>query len=134
MRFTKYERTRREEIAVAVVTRENIGELAALVKGQVDYRGSKRAGQESDEPVLVVASPSTGGEWRIKLGWTVSHDGETLVNQNGFNNRPDIDGWTRVKCDNCGHDQHGRLGMDGEICGFEWGLTVCACGGEDARV
>ena len=73
--FMRYERTVRETRDVAEVTAENIGQIAALVGGQVDY--------STGEPVLIV--PGAPNPWRVKVGWHVSLNGDRLMNQNGFN-------------------------------------------------
>lgn len=76
--FATYERTVLEVARVATVTAENVGQLAALVGGSVDY--------SEGEPVLVVKTKSSSSPWRIPLGFQVKHlEGVGLVNMNGFN-------------------------------------------------
>lgn len=74
--FESYERMVRQTRHVAQVTEQNVGQIAALIGGQVDYSG--------DTPVLVV--PSEHKPWRVKVGWTLSWIGSGRVaNANGFN-------------------------------------------------
>lgn len=73
--FKTYKRTRVDTLSVATVTSENIGVIAAMIGGSVDYSG--------DEPVLI--DPSKGRTFRIKIGWQISLIGDRIVNQNGFN-------------------------------------------------
>jgi len=76
--FKTYERTVRQTKNVATVTADNIGQIAAIIKGHVDYSG--------DEPVLVV--PSQSRPWKVKVGWEVelyASDPPSIANANGFN-------------------------------------------------
>ncbi|UQN29466.1 hypothetical protein [Brachybacterium kimchii] len=70
--FKTYEVTTVRTVTVATITKENIGQIAALIKGKVDY---------SDEgPTLI--EPGRGGMiWR--LGMTVGLLGKSLTNQSG---------------------------------------------------
>jgi hypothetical protein len=72
--FTRYSRTITETRDIVTVDEGNIGLLAAMIGGAVDYtRGN---------PELVDASRN----WRIQIGWQLSLQNGQLVNQNGFNN------------------------------------------------
>lgn len=82
--FTRYERTQVLIKHVATVTRENIGQIAELIKGSVDYRGQ--------EPRLI--SERTGKKWHISIGDTIGfvgteRDPRFLRNENGFNRSGD---------------------------------------------
>lgn len=63
--FERYVRDRREGRNVAVVDEKNVGQIAALIRGHVDYTHT--------EPRLVVPAGATGGrEWSIRMGEEVS--------------------------------------------------------------
>lgn len=73
--FVTYTRWVQVTRDIAEVTEQNIGQIAAVIGGQVDY--------SEGEPVLIV--PGEPQPWRVKVGWTVSLNGGRLMNQNGFN-------------------------------------------------
>ncbi|HET6868933.1 MAG TPA: hypothetical protein VFH80_23680 [Solirubrobacteraceae bacterium] len=84
--FVTYERTVRQTKEVAEVTPENIGQIAALIGGSVDYAGG--------EPVLVVPHVGGSAPWRVEVGCMVSLLGNRLLNENGFNRNGD---WSRAQ-------------------------------------
>jgi len=63
--FVTYTRMVKETQVVAQVTPENVGALAALISGKVDY--------SADKPALVVIYH--GREWRVSMGEWVSLTG-----------------------------------------------------------
>jgi len=72
--FKTYKRHETHVLEVATITEENISQIAALVKGSVDYSG--------DAPVLI----DNDRKMTWKIGWQVSYqEGVGLINQNGFN-------------------------------------------------
>ena len=71
--FKTYEVTTVRTVTVATITEENIGQIAALVKGKVDYSG--------ETPTLIEPDRRGGMVW--KLGMTVGMLGSNLVNKSG---------------------------------------------------
>lgn len=82
--FKTYEVTTVRTVTVATITEENIGQIAALIKGKVDYSG--------DSPTLIDPNRSIGMIWR--LGMTVRLLGSSLVNESGVLTDRDV---TNVK-------------------------------------
>lgn len=82
--FKTYEVTTVKTVTVAVITKENIGQIAALIKGKVDYSG--------DAPTLIEPDRNGGKVWR--LGMTIEMFGSSLVNQSGVLTNRDV---TNVK-------------------------------------
>ena len=78
--FKTYEVTTIRTVTVATITEENIGQIAALIKGKVDYSG--------EAPTLIETDRSYGMVWR--LGMTVGLAGSTLVNQSGVLTNRDV--------------------------------------------
>lgn len=82
--FKTYEVTTVRTVTVATITEENIGQIAALIKGKVDYSG--------EAPTLIESDRSNGMVWR--LGMTVGMLGSNLVNNSGVLTNRDV---TNVK-------------------------------------
>lgn len=82
--FRTYEVTTVRTVTVATITEENIGQIAALIKGKIDYSGKS--------PTLIEPDRSNGMIWR--LGMTVGLLGSNLVNQSGILTDRDV---TNVK-------------------------------------
>lgn len=78
--FKTYEVTTVKTVTVAVITKENIGQIAALIKGKIDY--------SDDTPTLVESIRNGGKVWR--LGMTVGMFGSSLVNQSGVLTNRDV--------------------------------------------
>lgn len=73
--FKTYEVTKVETKTVATITEQNIGHIATLIKGTVDYSG--------DKPVLIEPDRSNGMVWRV--GMEVGLLGpRKLINMSGF--------------------------------------------------
>jgi len=84
--FVTYERTVRQTKKIALVTAENIGQIAQLVKGKVDY--------SSGDPELILPGDRP---WRVRVGWHVelmAGDPPRISNANGFNGDGD---WREVR-------------------------------------